>query len=148
MQEAAAAVPLRAVREMQQEFIESQAAMTQQSPAVQQSALSQQKEILRVRHSLIAQLAPQFPAIPGRTDHFLPWILECQTCKEQRNLPDAVAIQYAIKAMGDTLRGIFPAGQTFPNWDEPVKELRPKFMPHTADWTLFVIFEQWKMRGD
>ena len=51
----------------------------------------------------------------------------------QRNLPDAVAIPYAIMALGDTLRGIFPAGQTFPNWDEFVKELNPEFTPHTAD---------------
>ena len=52
---------------------------------------------------------------------------------EQRNLPDAVAIQYAIRAMGDTLRGIFPAGQTLPNCGEFVKELKPTFMPHRAD---------------
>ena len=95
----------------------------------------QQEESLRVQRTLLAQLAsaadsdplrklrkkdPQFPAFTGRTDHFLPWLLECQTRTEQRNLPDAVAIQYAIMAMGDTLRGIFPAGQTFPNWDKRV----------------------------
>ena len=51
-------------------------------------------------------------------------------------------------AMGDTLRGIFPARQTFPNWDEFVKDLKPKFMPHTADLALFVDSEQWNMRGD
>ena len=39
MQEAAA-VPLRAVREMQQELIQAKAAMTQQSLAVQQRALN------------------------------------------------------------------------------------------------------------
>ena len=63
----------------------------------------------------------QFHAFTVLTDHFLPWLLECQTSKEQRNLPDTVAIQYAIMAMGDTLRGIFPARQTFPNWNEFVK---------------------------
>ena len=83
-----------------------------------------------------------------RTDHFLPLLLECQTRKEQRNLPDAVAIKYAIMAIGDTLRGIFPAGQTYPNWDELVKELKPKFMPQTADCAVFVESEQWNMRGD
>ena len=147
MQEAAA-LPLHAVREMQQEFIQAQAAMTQQSFEVQQQALCQQEESLRVQQTLLAQLAsaadsdplrkfcekdPQFPAFTGRTDYFLPWLLECQTRKEQRNLPDAVAIQYAIMAMGNTLRGIFPAGQIVLNWDEFVKELKPKFMPHTAD---------------
>ena len=142
---------------MQQEFIQSQAAMTQQSLAVQQRALRQQEVSLRVQRSLIALLAssvdddplrklrendPQFPAFTGRTDCFLPWLLECQIRKEQRNLPDAVAIQYAIMAMGDTLRGIFRAEQTFPNRDEFVKELKPKFMPHTAGWALFVLSEQ------
>ena len=121
MQEAAA-VPLHAVRKMQQEFIQAQAAMTQQSLAVQQQALSQQEESLCVQQTLPAQLAsaadsdplrklrqedPQLPAFTGRTDHFLPWLLECQTRNEQRNLPDGVAIQYAIMAMGDILRGIF-----------------------------------------
>jgi len=38
-----------------------------------------------------------------------------------------------------TLRGIFPAGQTSPNWDEFLKELKSKFMPE---------FEQWNMQGD
>ena len=75
------AVTLRAVREMQQEFIQAQAAMTQQSLVVHQRALSQQEESLRVQQSLIAQLAssadadplrklreknPQFPAFTGR----------------------------------------------------------------------------------
>ena len=83
----AAALPLRAVREMQQEFIQAQAAMTQQNFAVQQRALSQQEESLRVPESLITQWAsaadadplrklrekdPQFPACTCRTDHFLP----------------------------------------------------------------------------
>ena len=54
MQEAAA-VPLHAVREMQQEFIQAQAAMTQQSLAVQQQqALRQQEESLRVQQTLLA----------------------------------------------------------------------------------------------
>ena len=154
---------MRAVPEMQQEFIQAQAAMTQQSLAVLQRALSQQGERLRVKQSLIAQLARSADADPSRklrekgqqfqaftwwTDHFLHRLLECQTRKRQRNLPDAVAIQFAIMGMGDTLHGMFPAGQTFPNWDAFMKELKPKFMPHTADWALFVVSEQWNMRGD
>ena len=54
MQEAAA-VPLHAVREMQQEFIQAQAAVTQQSLAVQQQALRQQEESLLVQQTLLAQ---------------------------------------------------------------------------------------------
>jgi len=77
------------------DFIQAKAARTQQSRAVQLRALSQQVERLHV------------PQSTRRTDHFLPWLLDCQTRKEHRNLPDAVAIQYAIMAMGDILRGIF-----------------------------------------
>ena len=90
MQEASS-VPLRAVREMQQEFIQSQAVMTQQSLAVQQSVIAQLASsaftdpLLKLREK-----DTQFPAFTGRTDHFLPWLLECQTRKEQRNVPDAV----------------------------------------------------------
>ena len=29
-----------------------------------------------------------------------------------------------------------------------MKELKPKFMPHTADWALLVESKQWNMRGD
>jgi len=90
----AAAVALSAVREMQQEFIQSQAATTQQRLAVQPRALSQKEESLRVQQSLIAQLAsladadtlrklreqnPQFPAFTGRTDRLLPLLFGCQT---------------------------------------------------------------------
>ena len=95
--------------------------MTQKSLAVQQQALPQQEESLCVQQTLPAQLAsaadsdpirklreedPQFPAFTGRTDHFLPWLLECQTRKEQRTHPDAVAIQYAIMAR-ETPFGVF-----------------------------------------
>jgi len=117
MQEASA-VPLRAVRVIQQEFIQAQAAMTQQSLAVQRRALSQQGESLRVHQYLIAHLPvplekdPRLTAGTGRMDH---------TRKEQRNLPDAAAI--AVMAMGDTLRGMFPAGQTL-NWDEVRRSAR------------------------
>ena len=114
----ASAVPLRAVRETQQEFIQAQAATTHQSLAMQQKARSQQEESLRVQESIIAQLAssvdtdplrklrekdPQFPAFTGLTDHFLPWLLECQTRKEPRNLPDAVVGEGESGRVGDSL---------------------------------------------
>ena len=119
MQEAAA-VLLLAVREMQQEFIQSQAAMTPQSLAVQQKALSEQEESLRVQQYIIAQLASSADADPMRKlrekdqqfPAFTVRLLERETRKEQRNLPDAVAIQYAFIAIGDTLLGIFL-------WDRP-----------------------------
>jgi len=33
----------------------------------------------------------------------MQWLLECQTRMGQRNLHDAVAIQYAIMSLGDAL---------------------------------------------
>jgi len=58
----AAAVPLRAVRDMQQEFIQAQAAMTQQSLAVQQRALSHRRKVCACSKpslpSWLAQLTP------------------------------------------------------------------------------------------
>ena len=74
--------------------------------------------------------------------------MECKTRKEQRNLPDAVAIQHVIIVMGGTLRGIFRLGQTFPNWNEFVNDLKPKFMLHNAYWSLFLESEQLNMRGE
>jgi len=46
------------------------------------------------------------------------------------------------------LWGIFPAGQTVPNWDEFVNELKPMFMQHTGVWAPFLAFEQWSVQGD
>ena len=60
---------LRVVREKQQEFIQAQAAMTQQSLAVQQRALSQKEESLRVQQTIIAQLASSADADPLRKLH-------------------------------------------------------------------------------
>ena len=75
---------------MEQEFIQAQAAMTQQSLEVRQRALSQQWKSLRVQQSLISQLASSADADPLRKlrekDYFLPWLLEFQTSKEQHNL--------------------------------------------------------------
>ena len=48
---------------------------------------------------------PQFPAFTGRSEHLLAWIVECQMRKEQRDLPDAVAIKYAQMALGESIRG-------------------------------------------
>ena len=45
---------------------------------------------------------PQFPQFTGRIEHVLAWITECQMRKEQRNLQDAVAIQYARMGTGET----------------------------------------------
>ena len=52
----------------------------------------------------------QFPPFTGRTDDFRRWVLECPTGKQQRGLDDQGAIQYAIIAMGDSIRELFPPG--------------------------------------
>ena len=38
--------------------------------------------------------------------------------KEQRNLQDAVAIQYAKMAMGETASGLFDTTREFATWEE------------------------------
>jgi hypothetical protein len=91
---------------------------------------------------------PQFPAFTGRSEHFLPWVLACQTSKQQRNLSDAVAIQYAILAMGDSFRGLLPPSVTFTKWDEFIQALKPKFMLHTAEWSLYLECTHWKQEAD
>jgi hypothetical protein len=91
---------------------------------------------------------PQFPAFTGKSEHLLAWIVECQMRKEQRDLPDAVAIQYAKMALGESIRGMFPTGTQFNNWDDFIQALKPKFLLHTADWSLYLETYHWQMNGD
>ena len=145
----AASVPLHAMKEMQQEMLNQQGMMHMQSLAVQ-SQLMQQLTASAAADPLrkLREKDPQFPSFTGKSEHFLGWIVECQTRKEQRDLADAVAIQYAILAMGETFRGLFPAGQQFADWATFVRELKPKFLQHTMDWSLVLETNQWKMEGD
>ena len=50
--------------------------------------------------------------------------------KEQRNLQDAVAIQYAKMSIGETARGLFDATCEFETWEEFIQALKPKFLLH------------------
>ena len=68
--------------------------------------------------------------------------------KEQRDLTDAVAIQYAKMALGESIRGMFPAGTQFETWELFVEPLKPKFLMHTADWSLYFETQNWAMNGD
>ena len=81
---------------------------------------------------LLRKLREKYPQFTGITEHFLDWITECQLRKEQRNLQDAVAIQYAKMAMGETARGHFDTTRELATWEEFMQELKPKFMLHTA----------------
>ena len=68
--------------------------------------------------------------------------------KEQRNLHDAVAIQYAKMAMGETARGLFDTTREFATWEEFMQALKPKFLLHTAEYQLLVETHSWQMNGD
>ena len=60
---------------------------------------------------------PQFPAFTGKSEHLLTWVVECQMRKEQRDLPDTMAIKYSKMALVDSIRGMFPAGTQFESWE-------------------------------
>ena len=91
---------------------------------------------------------PQFPQFTGRTEHFLAWITERQMRKEQRNLQDAVAIQYAKMARGETARGLFDATREFATWEKFMQAFKPKFLLHTAEYQLLVETNSWQINGD
>ena len=116
MQEAAP-VALRAVRVIQQEFIQAQAAMTQQVLAVQE-------EHLRVQQSLLAQLSSAADAyhlrkiaLKGSPGGRMISRHGCWNAKPARcsviSLSDAIAIQNAFIAKGSEqwyMRGDWPGG--------------------------------------
>ena len=68
--------------------------------------------------------------------------------KEQRNLQDAVAIQYAKMAMRETARGLFDTTREFGTWEEFMQALKPKFLLHTAEYQLLVETYSRQMTGD
>ena len=84
----------------------------------------------------------------GRTEHFLAWITECQMRKEQRNLQDAVDIQYAKMAMRETSRGIFDTTSEIATLEEFMQALKPMFLLHTAEYQLLAETNSWHMNGD
>ena len=139
----AASVPVQAMAEMQERSLQSQAAlharkMESHTQLLQHLSLGNEGDPLRK----LREKDPQFPAFSGKYEHFLAWVLECQTRKTQWNLPDAVAVQYAIMAMGDSLRGLFPETQNYVIWETFVQALKPKFLLHTAEWSLLLELKQ------
>ena len=90
----AASVPVQAMAEMQERFLQSQAAlhareMESHTQLLHHLSLGNEGDPLRK----LREKDPQFPAFSGKSEHFLAWVLECQTRKTQRNHPDAVAVQ-------------------------------------------------------
>jgi hypothetical protein len=146
----AAAMPLHAMKERQKGLIAAQGEFTQKHFEAQAAML----ERLAPTHSEFDPLRklrendPQFPVFTGKSEHFLAWVVECQMRKEQRDLPDAVAIQYAKMALGESIRGMFPPNTQFDNWEDFVQKLKPKFLLHTADWSLYLETYHWQMNGD
>ena len=68
--------------------------------------------------------------------------------KEQRNLQDTVAIQYAKMAVRETARGFFDTTREFETWEEFMQALKQKFLLHTAEYQLLVETHSWHMNGD
>ena len=145
----ASAVPLHGMKEMLREMMQAQGEIAQKQIEAQSSILERitpQSESDSLRK--LREKDPQFPAFTGKSEHLLAWIVECQTRKEQRDLPEAVAIQYAKMALGESIRGMFPQGTQFDNWEAFVQALKPKFLMHTADWSLYLETQHWQMQGD
>ena len=87
------AVPLHGIKEMLREMMQAQGEIAQKQIEAQSSILERitpQSESDSLRK--LREKDPQFPAFTGKSEHLLAWIVECQTRKEQRDLPDAVAI--------------------------------------------------------
>ena len=76
------------------------------------------------------------------------WLLDVKDRKEQRHLPDHVAISYATVSLGDFVRGIIPPGRPFADWDAFVEFLRPFFQLRNAEWSLFQETGRWRINGD
>ena len=145
----AASVPVQAMAAMQERFLQSQAErhaidLEASTQLLHKVSLGNDGDTLRK----LREKDPQFHAFSWKSEYFLTWVLECQTRKTQRNLPDAVAVQYAIMAMGDSFRELFPATQIFENWKAFVQALKPKFLLHTAEWSLFLELKQWHADRD
>ena len=135
----ASAVPLHGMKEMLRELMQAQGEIAQKQMEAQSSILERitpQSESDPLRK--LREKDPQFPAFTGKSEHLLAWIVQCQTRKEQRDLPNAVAIQYSKMALGEFNRGMFPQGTQFDNWEAFVQALKPKFLMHTADWSLYL----------
>ena len=107
------------MRDSQAELIRAQMQMHQESLAIQTQLLerlAKPNEADPLRK--LMEKDTQFQHFTRITEHFLAWITEFQMRKEQRNLQDAVAIQYAKKAMGETDRGLFDTTREFATWEE------------------------------
>ena len=135
----AASVPVQAMAAMQERFLKSQAErhaidLESHTQLLCQLSLGFEGD----PHRKLREKDPEFPAFPEKSEHFMAWVLKCQTKKTQRNISDAVAVQYAIIAMSDSYRGLFPDAQTFDSWETFVQARKPKFLLHTAEWSLFL----------
>ena len=51
-------------------------------------------------------------------------------------------------AMGDAYRGLLPDDVSCRTWEVFVQALKPKFLLHTAEWSLFLELKQWQAERD
>ena len=114
------------MRQAQSELVTAQLRMHTESMAIQTQLLErlatpQEPDPLRK----FSEKDPQFQQFTGKAEQFLTWITEFQMRKEQRNLQDAVAIQYAKMAIDETARGNFDTTREFETWEEFMQALKP-----------------------
>ena len=93
--------PIVEMRYSQTELIRAQMQMHQYSLVIQTRLLDRLAVPNEADHlRKLSTRDPQFQQFTLRTEHFLAWITEYQMRKEQRDLQEAVTIQYAKMAMG------------------------------------------------
>ena len=99
--------PIGEMRDSKAELIKAQMQMHQETLVIQTPLLGR----LATPHAAepsrkLREKDPQFPQSTEITGHFLAWMTECQMRKEERNLQEAYAIQYAKTAIIETARGL------------------------------------------
>ena len=68
----------------------------------------------------------------------LHWIVRVQDIKSARDMSPDLAIKYARLALGEYVRGHFPAQASFADWPAFVDHLKSEFLPKKLDWQLAI----------
>ena len=136
----AASVPVQAMAEMQERFLQSQAErhaskLEAHTQLLRHLSLGNECDPLRK----LREKDPQFPAFSGKSEHFLKNTAE-PTGRGGR----------PIRHHGDgrLIPRTVPESQSFKSWEAFVQALKPKFLLHTAEWSLFLELKQWHAERD
>ena len=76
-------------------FVQATGASLQATPQ------SHQEPIETVAMRKLQEKDPEFEKFDGKLEHFLEWLTRIEERRRHRNVPDAVAIRYALMALGD-----------------------------------------------